>query len=776
MVSSNLTDNAITILKGRYLVKDQKTGEVSETPSDMFRRVAKAIANSEVSDVNKAKYEEIYYEMLWDLDFVPNSPTLMNAGTGAGTLSACYVLPIPDSMDGIMTAAYDQAMVEKYGGGVGFPLSNLRPEGTPIKTTQGQACGPINVLKTLSQVGTMITQGGKRDGAHMAIMSVYHPDIEKFITCKTTEGEIHNFNISVGADSTFMNAVKDDQYLHLTWPLDKNSYSEKINDDGKWIKARDIWSKISAGAWKNGEPGMVWLDRINQDNATPHIGDIEATNPCGEQPLLGNESCNLGSINLANFVIHSPSSGTSKFDSVRFKETVANCVRFLDSVVDANSHPTEATTAMNNRTRKIGLGIMGWADLLFQLEMVYDSEEALKFAGRVGKMLQDTADKASEALGKELGSFPEFDQSPLNKKNGGKWAAMRNAWRLSIAPTGTIAMIADTSSSIEPQFALAYTKQNLSTAYANKQFIYTNKYFLGAMAVWTKLSGDEQQEIIEALNRGESLQDMSYDVEGFDRLKKIFVVANDIPHINHVKVQAAFQKYVDSGISKTINLPNETTQEEIAEAYQLAWELDCKGITVYRDGSRDKEVLKAGTSNESDSSKFLSQSTEEWVRPHEMTGATSKIQTGHGSFYVTVNKDGNHLIKEVVAWTGKSGACEHASTEAIGRLISTAIQFGVPMPVLVKQLRGIECCPKFWNGKRNTSPVDAIAQILDDVAPSSVATVEPEITIEQPKQEIATAADSAIIGNKQPCQECETPMISQGNCDICPSCGWSKCG
>ena len=773
MVSSNLTDNAITILKGRYLVKDQKTGEVSETPSDMFRRVAKAIANSEVSDVNKAKYEEIYYEMLWDLDFVPNSPTLMNAGTGAGTLSACYVLPIPDSMDGIMTAAYDQAMVEKYGGGVGFPLSNLRPEGTPIKTTQGQACGPINVLKTLSQVGTMITQGGKRDGAHMAIMSVYHPDIEKFITCKTTEGDIHNFNISVGADSTFMEAVEDDYYLHLTFPLDKNSYDTKPldleEDDNSWVRARDIFSKIIYGAWSNGEPGMVWLDRINQDNATPNIGDIEATNPCGEQPLLGNESCNLGSINISNFVIHSPS-GKSKFDLNRFKTTVQSAVRFLDSVVDANNHPTDATTFMNSRTRKIGLGIMGWADLLFQLDIAYNSSEALVLANTVGETLQQTADKASEVLAIELGSFPEFKNSPLNIKNGGKWKEMRNAWRLSIAPTGTIGMIADTSTSIEPQVHLIFTKKNLSTAYAGKEFGYINRHFVEAMDK-TELSESDKEEILDNLKKGESLQTMTYDAKGFTHLQEIFLVSGDVSPKEHVEVQAAFQKYVDSGISKTINLSNNATEEDVSNAYSHAWKLGCKGITVYRDGSREKEVLVAGASN-NDSSKFIDESDEEdWTRPNEMIGTTSKIQTGHGSLYVTMNKDGNHQIKEVVAWTGKSGACEHASSEAMGRLISTAIQFGVPMSVLAKQLKGIECCPHFWNGKRITSPPDGIAQILEN----TFHTATEPMTTQQVVLENYIPQTDADAREKGLCLDCGTPVMNVAGCPTCPACGWARC-
>ena len=766
MVSSNLSDNAVGILKLRYLIKDENTGEVVETPSEMFRRVAKAIAESEKTDSAKLEYEDIYYDMMSSLDFIPNSPTLMNAGTGAGTLSACYVLPIEDNMDSIMSAAYDQAFIEKYGGGVGFPLSNIRPEGAGIKTTQGKACGPVSVLRLLSEVGKMITQGGKRDGAHMAIMSIYHPDIEKFITCKTVEGDLKNFNISVGADSTFMEAVKHDHYMHLTWPMDKNVYDKPWSDDGKFIKARDLFSTIIKGAHRNGEPGMVWLDRMNEDNATPHIADIQTTNPCGEQPLLGNESCNLGSINVANFTIHSPS-GKTKFDMARFKKVIPHTVRFLDSVVDVNLHPTDATSDMNKRTRKIGLGIMGWADLLYQLGIPYNSADALNLANKVGKTLQEMADKTSVSLAVEFGSFPEFEKSPLNKKNGGQWDAMRNAWRLSIAPTGTIAMIADTANSIEPQFALAYTKKNLSAALENEFYIYKNKYFLEAMDK-TKLSVADKEEIIIALDKGKNFQEMSYEAEGFTQLQELFLTAADVAPEEHVAMQSVFQKYVDSGISKTINLPKDITENEVREAYTLAWESGCKGITVYRTGSRDKEVLVAGTS---DNAKFISETDEEWKRPNEMIGTTSKIQTGHGSLYVTMNKDGNNQIKEVVAWTGKSGACEHAGSEAIGRLISTAIQFGVPIPVLVKQLRGIECCPQFWNGQRITSPPDGIAQILENTfhtatEPISTSTVTVSDYVPKNEQE---AFEKGL------CLECGTSLIPQSGCDMCPSCGWGRC-
>ena len=440
-VSRPFSENSVKILEKRYLLKDE-AGNPTEDIKGLFTRVARAIAEVEYkygSTENQVKkLEKSFFDLMWASDFMPNSPTLMNAGTGQGTLSACYVMDIPDSMGDIMRVAGDQAMIEKFGGGIGFSLSALRPKGYGIATTQGKACGPIHVLRVLSQVGTMITQGGKRDGAHMAIMEVYHPDIEEFIHCKNVEGEISNFNISIGADSTFMTAVQQDKWIHLSWPLDRNLYDEP-KDDGHYIKARELFAEIIRGAWTNGEPGMVWLDRINEDNSTPALGQINATNPCGEQPLLSGESCNLGSINVGNFVLQHPKG--NGFDFRRFEETIETCVRFLDNVVDANRHPTEFTQRMNESTRKIGLGIMGWANLLVRLDIPYNSEEALALAEAIGNVLKNSADTASSKLAEHKGSFPAFGDSPLNKDKGGQWGSMRNAWRLSIAPTGTISMI-----------------------------------------------------------------------------------------------------------------------------------------------------------------------------------------------------------------------------------------------------------------------------------------------------------------------------------------------
>ena len=751
----NLTDHALKILESRYYLKD-KDGVAIENAEGLFNRVAKTIAAVEykygASEEDVSNLEQNYFDLMWRLDFLPNSPTLMNAGTGAGTMSACYVMDIDDNMSSIMDVAKDQAMIEKFGGGVGFSLSGLRPKGHPILTTQGKACGPINVLKVLSQVGTMITQGGRRDGAHMAVMEVYHPDIEEFIHCKNIEGQISNFNISVGADSTFMAAVRADRYIHLAWPLDRTSYEFPVEGmDGRFIGATELYNSIIKGAWLNGEPGMVWLDRINQDNATPELGRINATNPCGEQPLLSGESCNLGSINVGNF-ISGVVPGAYTFDEERFAKVIPLCVRFLDNVVDANVHPTEHTTLMNQTTRKIGLGMMGFADLLVRLDIPYGSEKSIELADHIGSLLQQTADATSMEIGLEKGNFPAFDNSPLNKTNGGNWAAMRNAWRLSFAPTGTISMIASCSSGIEPHFDLVFTKHNMSAALEGVELFYINEDLKERLNM-------SSEDITNYLNEGHSIDGL------MDKhLREIFITSDAVPYDCHVKMQATFQQYVDSGISKTINLPNEATESDIAQAYDQAWELDCKGITVYRRGSREREVL---VSNLPTVPNVAGTST---VTPRspKLVGSTEAVSTGHGKMYVTVNYHKDQVY-EVLAQTGKTGKCHAANTEAMGRLISIAVQYGVPVEVITKQLLGITCCPVWNNGNMVLSLADGIGQVLASSSGVSIhANGHGDATTLENFSEI-------VVGGSR-CQECDGTMIVAEGCSHCVECGFSKCG
>ena len=580
---ADLTPQAETIAKKRYYLKDG-TGEPIENSTDMFKRVAKTVASVEqMYDKSESEVQKItdqFFEMMDDLKFVPNSPTMMNAGTHQGTLSACFVLPLEDTMEGIMKGATDAAMVLKFGGGTGFSLSKLRPRGANIASTHGKACGPIEVLKTLSRVSSMITQGGKRDGANMAILDVHHPDILEFISCKSVEGDIHNFNISVGVDNSFMQAVAAGVHYPL---IDPNNQTVVGEHD-----AREVFNKIIEGAWKNGEPGMVFLDRINRDNkVSEQYGDMIATNPCGEQPLLGNESCNLGSINLANFYRSEDSKGWK--DSVDWKElasVVRLSTRFLDNVIDANYYATTEIEEMTKSTRKIGLGVMGFADLLIKLKIGYDSKTGREVGAALMKYIQEIADETSLELGKERGVFPAWGRSEYAKQDDSEY---RNACRLTVAPTGTISMLADTSSGVEPTFALVWRKQNILEG---EEFFYANKYFKDT----AQDSGFYSDELMEYVADGGSLQDRN-DVPQW--AKDVFVTSADIPGKSHVNMQAAFQEYCDSGISKTINFPNNATVQDIATAYLEAWRTDCKGITVYRSGSRDKEVLVSETKEES---------------------------------------------------------------------------------------------------------------------------------------------------------------------------------
>jgi ribonucleoside-diphosphate reductase alpha chain len=583
---TQLTQQAETVASSRYYLKDENN-EVIETADDMFERVGQAIAKVDMELYGKLAADAAltavdFTEMMKSLKFIPNSPTLMNAGTEQGTLSACFVLPLKDSMEDIMKTAHDIAMVQKFGGGTGFALSELRPRGDRIKTTHGIACGPIQVLQTLSRVSSMITQGGKRDGANMAVMSVYHPDILEFIDCKKVEGEIHNFNISVGVDADFMKAVE----ANLKYPLINPKSKQVVGE----LNAREVFDKIVYGAWRNGEPGMIFLDNVNKDNhVKAEYGEMIATNPCGEQPLLGNESCNLGSINLAKFY----HDDHNDVDWRELEKTVKRSVHFLDNVIDANKYATPEIEKMTKSTRKIGLGVMGFADLLIQLKIKYNSIEGRKLGKDIMSFIRDKADAESKKIANERGTFPAWNESDY-----GEDEKYRNACRLTVAPTGTISMLADTSSGIEPTFALAWKKSNILEG---QTLYYVNKYFEAD----AKRHDFYSEDLMEHLSQGGSLQTRE-DVPPW--AKDIYITAPEISAEDHVEMQAAFQEDCDSGISKTINFPNEATIADVEAAYVHAWKLGCKGITVYRAGSREIEVLVKGTEEkeENDSTEQMS--------------------------------------------------------------------------------------------------------------------------------------------------------------------------
>jgi len=561
--------NAIVVLERRYLRKDEK-GRVIESTSQMFRRVAKSLAEVEKqygwSSAEISRYEDEFYRLMTSLEFLPNSPTIMNAGTMFRQLSACFVLPVEDSIEGIFDTLKASAIIHKTGGGTGFSFSQLRPRGDVVRTTGGIASGAISFAKIYDVATEVMKQGGRRRGANMGILRVDHPEIMDFIVAKEKEGVLRNFNISVAITDKFMKAVEKDGDFELTNP--------RNGEVVKTLKARAIWNLIIMMAWKNGEPGVVFLDTINRHNSTPHMGRIESTNPCGEQPLLPYESCNLGSIDVSKFLTED-----GKMDWDRLRETVRLTVRFLDNVVDANVYTLPEIEKITKGNRKIGLGVMGFADMLIKMGIKYDTEEGLQTAEKLMKFINDMAKKMSVELGEEKGSFPNFKGSIWE----GQFETMRNATVTTIAPTGTISIIAGCSQGIEPLFAIAYVREVAESL--GRSLVEVNSLFENVALK----EGFYSEELIKNVSKKTSIQDVA---EIPEHIRKLFVTAHDIGAEWHVRMQAAFQKYTDNAVSKTINFPNWATPSDIEKAYLLAYKLGCKGITVYRHGSREAQVLR----------------------------------------------------------------------------------------------------------------------------------------------------------------------------------------
>ncbi|WP_427340387.1 vitamin B12-dependent ribonucleotide reductase [Caloranaerobacter sp. DY30410] len=771
----NLTDNALKVLEKRYLTKDLE-GNVIETPDEMFKRVAHHIAKADLlydkdSDVQKTEKE--FYDMMVNLEFLPNSPTLMNAGKELGQLSACFVLPVEDSMEGIFDAIKNAALIHKSGGGTGFSFSRLRARGSTVRSTGGVASGPVSFMKVFNSATEAVKQGGTRRGANMGILRVDHPDILEFIECKKDNNEITNFNISVGITEKFMEAVEKGEDYEL---IDPNTKTVK----GK-LNARDVFNKIVEMAWTNGEPGIVFLDRLNKFNPTPGLGEIESTNPCGEQPLLPYESCNLGSINLSKMIKEGPNG--YEIDYEKLGDIVDKAVHFLDNVIDVNKYPLPEIEKMTKSTRKIGLGVMGFADLLIYLGIPYNSQEAVDLADNLMKFINERATKKSIELAKLRGVFPAYDKSIYVEKG----IKIRNATRTTIAPTGTISIIAGTSSGIEPLFAVSYVRNVMD----NDKLIEVHPLFKKI----AKERGFYSEELMERIAEEGSLAHIDSIPED---IKRIFVTAHDISPLWHVKMQAAFQKHVDNAVSKTVNFRNEATKEDVKEVYTLAYKLGCKGVTIYRDGSRANQVLSTAKGKDENKKEQKEMKIKPRMRPEITKGITEKVRIGCGNLYITVNYDDKGIC-EVFTNLGRAGGCPSQS-EATSRLISIALRAGLDVKSIIEQLKGIRCHSTLRQRATNKdikvlSCPDAIGKALErvmntyvevkDQAVNDIA-LEIEQGVEEKEKLVYTNSqkiDSSIEeisvsfeDNSGRCPECGSKVEHEGGCMVCRSCGYSKCG
>lgn len=744
---ASLSANAKTVLEKRYLRKDQM-GRPIETPKELFLRVAKAIAEADSKYGGDVELTETkFYRLMASLDFLPNSPTLMNAGRELGQLSACFVLPVEDSMEGIFETVKNTALIHKSGGGTGFSFSRLRPKNSNVRSTAGTASGPVSFMQVFNSATETVKQGGTRRGANMAIMRVDHPDIMEFITCKTKEHNLANFNISVAVTDSFMEAVAAG--------TDFNLISPRNNEIVSTIPAKQIFDKIIECAWRNGEPGIVFIDQINRSNPTPQLGDIESTNPCGEQPLLPYESCNLGSINLDHMV------KDGEIDWEKLGDVVRTSVHFLDNVIDANKFPLDKIRAMTLSTRKIGLGVMGFADMLFQLGIPYDSEEGLEIGEKVMKFIQEESHAASAELANTRGTYPAWVEGTPH---------LRNSTCTTVAPTGTISMIADASGGIEPNFAIAYTK----TVLDGKVLHYFNRRFEEAALA----GGFYSAELCQALAKGESLEKFP---EVPQYAKKVFKTAREIDVKWHIRMQAAFQKYTDNAVSKTINFPNSATQDEIREAYLSAYKIGCKGLTVYRDGSREVQVLNTPEAQKQpktpmqEPAGFISPIPRK--RPRITRGITERVNTGEGMLYITINDDSDGIC-EVFATIGKHGGNAAAQSEAICRLISLCLRCGIDEKSIVKQLKGIAGPNPVWDdGQLILSTPDAIGKALERYLSrkSKITSAKPTKAVaETPVPPVETPIISAVTTEQ--CPDCGSIVTFEEGCCICHNCGYSRCG
>ena len=771
-LTSQLSENARLVLERRYLARDDR-GQPLETPEQLFARVAHNIAQAEAiyapDDKDAAaRWEVRFLELMTALDFLPNSPTLMNAGRELQQLSACFVLPVEDSIEGIFQAIKDTARIHQSGGGTGFAFSRLRPAGDRVRSTMGVASGPVSFLKVFDAATEAIKQGGTRRGANMGILAVNHPDIEQFITVKGDMRTLVNFNISVAVTEEFMRAVENDEEYDLVNPRSGEVTARR--------RARHIFDLIVANAWRNGDPGIVFIDRINRDNPTPNLGQIEATNPCGEQPLLPYESCNLGSLNLGRFV--TAEGDKPRFDWERLARVIPDCARFLDDVIDMNRYPIDEIDKATKLTRKIGLGVMGWHDALMRLGIPYDSEEALTLAEEIARFIQEKANEASLGLARERGTFPAFEGSMYDPDR-----PYRNATRTTVAPTGTISIIADCSSGIEPVFALAYTRQHyLDPDDASKLTTLreVNRYFLKA----AKDCGFYSDAMMDHVSAGGRVSDQE---EVPDWAQRLFVTAHEITPEWHVRVQAAFQRHNDNAVSKTINFPHSAAEADVAAAFWLAYREGCKGITVYREGSRDFSVLSHTTANvkgpEQETAEALGEITGQLSRlerplsqreflPDERKSITHKFRVGDQEGYITVGLYDDGRPGEIFVKINKEGSTVSGLTDAVAKLASIALQYGVPLDELAPKMRNTRFEPYGPTGNPQVPWATSVIDYIFHWLQMRFGTEPPaHVVATGPSPADASSGDSGIG-----CPDCGALLAYQEGCLVCRSCGYNRCG
>ncbi len=768
----DLTDNAMRVLQRRYLKKDED-GRVVESPGEMFRRVAENLAEADAlygaSEEEVARTAKDFYELMASLEFLPNSPTIMNAGNELQQLSACFVLPVEDSLKGIFETLKHQALIHQSGGGTGFAFSRLRPKGDFVRSTMGVASGPVSFMKIFDAATQTVKQGGKRRGANMGILRVDHPDIREFIHCKTDQTQVTNFNISVALTDRFMAAYKKDEEYELVNP--------RSGEVAGRLKARDVLDEIAAAAWQNGEPGLFFLDTTERKNPCPHIAHFEATNPCGEQPLLPYESCNLGSINLERHLKRE--NGGRTVDWEKLERTVRLCVHLLDNVIDMNAYPVSEIEEMTKATRKIGLGVMGFARLLFRLGLPYDSEEGVAMGREVMRFIHDTGWDESQRLAEVRGVYPAWEGGSVHEKLG---LRMRNSYVTTVAPTGTLSMIADTSGGCEPEFSLVWYKNVMDGEHL--------PYVLEMFVEVAKAEGFWSEDLLDQIIRNHG---SVRGLEGVpEKWQRAFVTAHDVSPAWHVRMQAAFQEYSDSAVSKTINLPADATVEDVKEAYLLAYELGCKGITVYRDGSRSGQVMNVGVSEAGEAAveeptELRAEAIRVRPRPDVIVGKTQKILTPYGSLYVTINED-EHGLFEVFAQIGRGGGYTASFTEAVARLISLCLRSGIPVEQVVEQLEGIRSPRISWDHQERVYSVpDALGKALKrHIAGGLQTTLQPrvdsfdenELLSPDLEKEKEARDDLELLvrqGHNPECPECGSMLIFEEGCVKCHACGFSEC-